>query len=64
MTEAILKEARDYMREVVRQARERGQTLPASGEQYERAIRTVARSFDQLHKAARLADRNAAKANQ
>lgn len=63
MTDAILSEARDYLRKVTTTARQHGQKMPASGPQFEKAVRTVAKSFDQLHKAARLAERNA-KANQ
>jgi hypothetical protein len=59
MTEKVLDEARTYMQNVAQRARERGQTVPTSGVQFERAVKTVARSFDQLHKAARLAERNA-----
>jgi hypothetical protein len=58
MTEAILAEARQYLQDAARQARERGQHFPTSGERYERALRTAAKSFEQLHRAARLAERN------
>lgn len=59
MTEAVLAEARRYLEEAARQARERGQHFPTSGARFEKAVRTAAKSFDQLHRAARLAERNA-----
>jgi hypothetical protein len=58
MTEAVLAEARRYLQVATQQARERGQNFPTSGERFERALRTAAKSFDQLHRAARLAERN------
>jgi hypothetical protein len=58
MTEATVNEARNYLREAANRAKERGQSMPTSGPQFERAVKTAARSFDQLHKAARLAAKN------
>lgn len=57
MTEERLAEARTYLKESSARVKAKGGNLPTSGAQFERATRMAAKSFDQLHKAARLAQK-------
>lgn len=55
MTNERIAEARTYLKESSARVKAKGGNLPTSGAQFERATLIAARSFEQLHKAARLA---------
>ncbi len=58
MTETAIQEAREFLRRESERAKTRGEEVPTSGPDFERAVKSAARSITELQAAARLATRS------